>query len=225
MLGPAPIAPPPVVRREAVVIPPASRRFPGRTRSLSRLALSAKDITRSGGPAEPYAEALFALAKDRKATDAVEKDLEGLRDLARSNEEVSRLLRAPGLKRDERAKAIDALLAKAGAHDLTRNAAGVAAKRNRAFLLPAIADAFARRAAKARGEIRARVTTAHKLTAAQEKSVKAALKAAVGQDPILDLEVDESLLGGLKVRIGSKLIDASLKARLDAMNMMMKGAS
>lgn len=184
--------------------------------------MSASSNPFSAAAAEPYADALFALAGDAKAVDAVEKSLLGLRRLADENDAVSRLLRAPGLKRDERAKALDAILDKAGAHDLVRRTAGVAASRGRAFLLPAIAHAFEARAAKARGEVRAEVTTAHELTAAQKKSVAAALKKAIGKDPVIETRVDESLLGGIKVRVGSRLVDASVRARLDAVKQAMK---
>lgn len=181
------------------------------------------------GAAGRYALAFFELAKDAKALDAVEADCNLLDALVAGNAMVKALTASPLVRRDERGRAVAALVADMGAiapgaslHPLTGKFLGVAAANGRLGELPAMIAAFRSLLARERGEISAEVTSAHKLTAAQVKALAAKLKAMVGRDVNLNAQVDESLLGGLVVKIGSRMIDSSLKTKLNNLQVAMK---
>jgi F-type H+-transporting ATPase subunit delta len=118
---------------------------------------------------------------------------------------------------------IAAVAAKLGLDGLTTNFLGVLAANRRLAALPAIIRDFNNLAAARRGEISARVTAAHPLSAAQQKALGAKLKAGLGRDVALDITVDPAILGGLIVRVGSRMIDSSLKTRLDSLGQALKG--
>lgn len=174
--------------------------------------------------AERYAQALFELAKDESSLDAVAGDLDVIVKLIGSNPDFARLVNSPVIGRDQKAAAMAEILEKAGADKLTRNFVGVTAHNRRLFLLPHIAKAFSQLLAKHRGEISAEVKTAHPLNDAQIADLKATLKAAYGKDPLLNVTVDPSLLAGLVVKVGSKMIDSSLKTKLNALKTVLTEA-
>lgn len=174
--------------------------------------------------AERYAEALFELAAEAKAVEAVEADLAQLEEMLRESADLKRVAMSPLYEADEKAAALTAVADKAGFNELTRKFLGMAAKNRRARELPDIIAAFAALAAAARGAVRANAVTATELSDADMKALKASLKKALGRDVEIDAKVDPSLIAGLKVMVGSRLFDSSLKSRLQGLRAAMKEA-
>lgn len=164
--------------------------------------------------ADRYALALFELAQEENALDAVAGDLKGLAALIGESADLARLVNSPVFSRDQQAAAMAEILDTAGAAPLTKKFVGLVADNRRLFMLPQIGRAFAGLLAKQRGEISADVKTAHALNDAQLADLKATLKAAYGKEPQLTVTVDPSLIAGLIVKVGSKMIDSSLKTKL-----------
>jgi F-type H+-transporting ATPase subunit delta len=175
------------------------------------------------GLADRYAAALFDLADERKELDAVAGDLQGLRTLLRDSGDLRRLIRSPVLSRDEQGKAIAAIAQQARIAPLTRNFLGLLAQNRRLFALPDMIESFLARLAERRGEVTAQVTAAQDLTPAQREAVNEQLRKAVGRKVAVDIRVDPSLLGGLIVKVGSRMVDASLKSKLHRLQLAMKG--
>jgi F-type H+-transporting ATPase subunit delta len=182
--------------------------------------VSSTDI---GAIAERYAAALFELAEQEKALEAVETDLKALKGMIAESRDLQTVLRSPIIGRAEQGAAVTALASKAKWHKLSKNFLGLLARNRRLFALPGIIDAFLARLAAKRGEVTAKITSATALSAAQKKSLTTALKKAMGQDVLLDLEVDPSLLGGMVAKVGSRMIDASLKTKLQQLTLALKG--
>ena len=174
------------------------------------------------GVADRYAGALFELCTTAAKIKATEKDLNALNKSLSDSEDLTRLIKSPVFSTEDQVRAIDALLAKSKISDVTANFIRVVAKNRRLFVLPAIIESFSRMAADSRGEIAGDVTSAVKLTAAQRTELKAALKAKVGKDVALNEIVDPSVLGGLIVKVGSQMIDTSIRTKLSSLKMMMK---
>ena len=183
----------------------------------------ASDKRVTGAIAERYATALYELADGDKALDAVADDLTSLREIIAGSDDLLRMLRSPLLQRDEQAKAMTAILEKAGGSDLTRRLVGVVAENRRLFALPAIIDAFLRQLAERRGEVTAEVTSAVKLKDKQIEAVTDALKKSVGGKVAVDLKVDPALIGGLVVKVGSRMVDSSVRTKLQKLQLAMKG--
>lgn len=175
------------------------------------------------GLADRYAAALFDLADERKALDAVAGDLQSLRAMLRDSADLRRVIRSPVLSRDEQGKAMAALADKAQVSPLTRNFLGLLAQNRRLFALPEMIEGYLRRLAEARGEVTAHVLTAQDLSPQQRDAVNEQLRKAVGRKVAVDVEVDPSLLGGLVVRVGSRMVDASLRSKLHRLQLAMKG--
>lgn len=172
-----------------------------------------------------YASALFDLAKDEKKIAEVEKDLATFQALYGESEDLARLVRSPVIASDDQGRALDAVLSKAGVSALTSNFFKLIAKNRRLFAADDMARAFKALAARDRGEVSAEVSSAHPLSDEQTADLKATLKASVGKDVTLSTKVDPSLLGGLVVKIGSRMIDSSLKTRLANMKAAMASAN
>ena len=175
-----------------------------------------------------YASALYDLARDQKAVPAVEADLVKFATLIDSSPDLQRLVRSPVFSADDQAKAVGAVLAKAGVGGIAANFLKLIAKNRRLFAVSDIIKSFRAIAAKDRGEVVAEVTSAHALTDAQTADLKATLqgfvlKQALGKDITLHSKVDPSLLGGLVVKVGSRMIDSSLKTKLSTLKVAMKG--
>jgi F-type H+-transporting ATPase subunit delta len=170
-----------------------------------------------------YATALFELARDSKTIDAVEASLANVRAALEQSEEFARLVASPLVSRQDAARAVAATADLLGADGTTRNFLGVLADNRRLAQLPAIIRAFRALAANHRGETTAEVTSAHPLSAAQVDALKQQLRARIGRDVAIDLSVDPTLLGGLVVKIGSQMIDSSIKTRLNTLAHAMKG--
>lgn len=172
--------------------------------------------------ARPYASALFDLAKADDSVAAVEQGLDKLLALANESPDFARFLRSPVINTEEKAQAMHVLLSKANPHTTVGNFVKVVARSGRLFALPAIIAAFKERAAGHRGEVTADVTSAVALSADQIKTLADTLKAKIGKSVTLNQHVDPSLIGGLVVKVGSQMIDSSLKTKLTAMKIAMK---
>nr|WP_310523529.1 F0F1 ATP synthase subunit delta [Polymorphobacter sp.] len=170
-----------------------------------------------------YATALFDLAIDGNGLDAVSVSLATLKDALAQSADLQSLTNSPMVNRKAAAAGIAAVAASLGLDKLTTSFLGVLANNRRLATLPTIIRDFAALAAARRGEISARVTAAHPLTAAQQKALSAKLKAGLGRDVALDITIDPAILGGLIVRVGSRMIDSSLKTRLDSLGQALKG--
>lgn len=175
------------------------------------------------GLAERYAAALYELADEGKALDRVASDLRSLAKALDESADLTRLIRSPVLGRQEQGRAVKAILDQMGADPLTQKFLGLVAQNRRLFALPAMIKAYLTELARRRGEIAADVTSAQPLSAAQAEAVTAALRQAVGSKVSVETRVDPSLLGGMVVRVGSRMVDSSLKTKLQKMELAMKG--
>ena len=183
----------------------------------------ASEATGVASLAERYAAALFELADEQHQLDAVAGDLRELRAMLHESPDLDRLLRSPVLSREEQAQAIAALAERAGLSKLTKDFLGVVAGNRRLFAVPAMIDAYLNQLAERRGEVTAEVTTAQPLNDAQQNTLGEQLRRAVGRRITIDLKIDPSLLGGMIVKVGSRMIDGSLKSRLHRLQLAMKG--
>lgn len=179
--------------------------------------------TEQGGLAQRYAAALLELAEDKHALDAVSADLVALGHMIADSSDFQKLISSPLMDRTDQARAIGAVAKAAGFGDLTQRFLGLVAANRRSFALPAIVKSFQKMLADKRGEVAAEVTAAHALTDAQKAAVSDAIKRVVGGKVSIDMKVDPSLLGGLIVRVGSRMIDGSVKTKLQKLQLAMKG--
>lgn len=170
-----------------------------------------------------YAIALFELAKDARAVDAVEASLGRLRDALTDSGELKRLVSSPLVSRAEAERAVAAIAAPLELDPTTRNFLGVLAQNRRLGQLSAVIRDFRRLAAQWRGETTAEVVSAHPLDAGQVDALQQSLRQRVGREVSVDLSVDPELLGGLVVTIGSQRIDSSIRTRLNTLAHAMKG--
>ena len=170
-----------------------------------------------------YATALFALAQDKKSLDKVAGDLDSLGRAVAESGDLKAFLNSPVISRNDAKGAVAALAKKMKLNALTANTLGVLADNRRLAELPAVIRAFGSLLSAHRGEVRAEVASAFPLTDAQVDAVTANLKKRVGSDVTVSTKVDPSLLGGLVVRIGSQMIDSSIKTRLNSLATAMKG--
>jgi F-type H+-transporting ATPase subunit delta len=171
-----------------------------------------------------YAQALFDLASDEKRVAAVEADLKSLKAAIADSRDLRVLLASPAFSAEDKGKGLAAIAAKAQFDPVTRKFLGLLAANRRAAALSATITAFEALAAKARGAVSAQVTTAVPLSAAQSLGVAAALRQALGKDPEIETRVDPAILGGVKVQVGSRLFDASLRSKLDSLKFALKRA-
>lgn len=174
------------------------------------------------GVAERYASSLFDLAREAGSIDAVSADLDRFQALLEESGDLKRLVASPVFSAEEQQRAISAISAKAEFSGLVANFLKVVAANRRLFALPGMVRAFRQIAAEHRGEVTAEVTSAHALTAAQEKELKSALKGVTGKDVAVAVTVDPSLLGGLIVKVGSRQIDTSLRTKLSTLKLALK---
>jgi F-type H+-transporting ATPase subunit delta len=174
------------------------------------------------GVAQRYANALFELALDQNALPAVEADLDRFAALIDESSDLKRLVRSPVFSTAEQVRAVDAVLSKDQIGGIVANFIKVAAGNRRLFAVPEIIVAFKRLAARQRGEVAAEVTSAEPLTEKHIADLKAALKTSLGKDVSLLTHVDPSLIGGLIVKVGSRMIDGSLRTKLNSLKLAMK---
>ena len=169
-----------------------------------------------------YATALFELANDAKAIDMVEASLMRVRAAIGQSTEFAALIASPIVSRADAAKGVAAAAEMIDVDDTTAKFLGVLAQNRRLSQLPAMIRAFRALAANHRGETTAEIISAHPLTDAQVDALKTGLRARVGREVAVDLSVDPALLGGLVVKIGSQMIDSSIRTRLNSLAHKMK---
>lgn len=170
-----------------------------------------------------YATALFELATENKAIDTVESSLATLKQAISESDDLSALTSSPVVSREDAGKAIAAAAASMELDQLTTNVLGVLAANRRLDQIPALVRAFTTLSSGHRGEVTAEVTSAHPLADGQIDALKAQLKKRVGSDVSVSTQVDPDILGGLVVKIGSQMIDSSIKTRLNTLSQAMKG--
>lgn len=195
----------------------------GRIPFFRGAASLAGEDTSLSGLAGRYAIALLDLADEQKQLDAVAGDLGGLKAVIAKSEDLRRLIRSPLFSRDQQAKAIAAVLDKGGIGALTRRFVLVVARNRRLFALPQMIDAYLAELARRRGEVTARVTSAVELSDGQRQALVESLKSEIGAKVQVEVTVDRSLIGGLIVRVGSRMIDSSLRSKLQRLQLSMKG--
>lgn len=176
----------------------------------------------TSGVANRYAVALFELARENDTLGDVERDLGMLDDMLKSSDDLTRLVRSPVFQREDQIRALDAVFAKAGITGTVANFAKLTARNRRLFALPDMIRAFRALLAAHRGEATADVISAEPLAEAHLAALKEALKEATGKDVQVNRSVDPSLLGGLVVKLGSRMIDTSLKTKLNSLRIAMK---
>ncbi len=176
----------------------------------------------STGIAGRYATAVFDLAKEGKALPALEKDVDVLEATLADSADLQTLLSSPLYSREEQGAAIAAIAKKMKLSKSTSNVLALMASKRRLFVLPQLLSSLRERIAAHKGEVTAEVTSAKALNKAQTESLAKTLKAQVGADVKIKATVDESIIGGLIVKVGSKMIDTSIKSKLNALQNTMK---
>ena len=175
------------------------------------------------GLAGRYANAIFELAQEEKSVEALERDFNALRSLIEQNPDLASVVRAPVFSRDQQGRVMKAVLEKMGAARLTTTFILTMAAKRRLFILNDVFRSFDRLVAKLRSEVQAHVTSARALSAAEIQELKTVLKAKLGREPRLETKVDPTLLGGLVVKVGSRMIDSSLRTKLNGFRAAMRG--
>jgi F-type H+-transporting ATPase subunit delta len=186
--------------------------------------LPAPNAIQTSETARRYAQALFDLAQEQGQLAAVHKDFSAFVAAARASGDLHKLLVSPAFPRDAKVSALGAVAAKAGYSALFAKFLGMIASNGRARDIPGAQLAFDRLYARQRGVQRAVVRTAQEMTGAEKARIESLLARLVGGEVELTSEVDASLIGGIQLRLGSKLVDASVARKLDRMNTAMKGA-
>ncbi|MCE0505652.1 MULTISPECIES: F0F1 ATP synthase subunit delta [unclassified Roseivivax] len=176
----------------------------------------------SSGIAERYAAAVFDLAQEANALDTLEANIDDLAQALVDSTDLRDLIHSPVYSRDTQEKAITAIASKMGLMDVLKNTLGLMASKRRLFVLPALIAQLRERIAGAKGVVTAEVTTATELSSEQSAKLAQTLKAQVGRDVEIKTTVDESLIGGLVVKVGSKMIDTSIRSKLHSLQNAMK---
>jgi len=183
----------------------------------------ASEATGVSGLAGRYATALFDLADQQQALDAVAADLLKLRQMIEESPELARLIRSPVLSRDVQARAMATITEKAELSTTVRNLVGVVAQNRRLFALTGIISGYLALLAARRGEVTAEVTAAQALTKGQLTAINEQLNRAIGSKVAVDVRVDPAIIGGLVVKVGSRMVDGSLRTKLTRLQLAMRG--
>ncbi len=184
--------------------------------------MAAQD-TGLSGLADRYGAALFALADERGQLDHVATDLGRLQILIGTSADLRALLRSPVLSRVDQARALAAVLERLGINPIVKNLTGLMAKNRRLFALERTITAYRERLARHRGEVAAEVISAIPLKPEHLQAVRDSVKRVVGRDVTLDAKVDPTLIGGLIVKVGSRMLDNSLRTKLQNLELALKG--
>ncbi len=171
-----------------------------------------------------YSTALFELADENQALDTVASDLATLKQILAESADLRRLVRSPVISRADQARAMAAVLDSAGVSDLTKRFVGLAATNRRLFAIGGMIDGFLAMLAKRRGEVTASVTSAQPLSDAQRQAVIDALKASIGANVLVNTSVDPELIGGMIVKFGSRMVDTSVRTKLNKLQLAMKAS-
>jgi F-type H+-transporting ATPase subunit delta len=184
--------------------------------------VAATSETVSGVPGR-YAGALLELARDANEVDRIGADLARFQSLLDESEELRRLVRSPVFSSEDQLAALEAICAQAGIGGLALNFIRLVTRNRRLFAISDMIKAYRALVAQARGEVAAEVTSAEPLAEARLNELKAAIKSAIGRDVDLSLKVDPAILGGLVVKVGSRMVDNSLRTKLQNLRIAMKG--
>jgi F-type H+-transporting ATPase subunit delta len=176
------------------------------------------------GVAGRYATALFELALEEKVLDKVRADLDRFDEMIAASDDLKRLVKSPVFTAEEQLKALVPILQKAGIDGVAGNFIKLVTSNRRLFALPQIVRAFGALVAKYKGEVSASVTVAEQLSDAHLKSLKDALNALTGKEVDLQVDVDPAIIGGLVVKLGSRMVDTSLRTKLNSIKTAMKEA-
>jgi len=174
------------------------------------------------GMAGRYATALYELALEARALDPVKADLDRFDALIEASQDLNRLVRSPVFSAEEQEKALAAIMQKAEIGGLAAKFIGLVAKNRRLFALREMVKAFRALVARHKGETRAEVTAAEPLSETHLNALKAALNSTTQKEVALDIRIDPAILGGLIVKLGSRMVDASLKTKLNSIKLAMK---
>lgn len=185
--------------------------------------MAAEDSTVSGVSGR-YATALFELARDDKNVDAIKADLDKFDALLNESADLKRLVRSPVFTADEQGKALASVMAKAGIGGTTAKFLQVLTANRRLFAVADVIRAFRALVAKFKGEATADVTVAEQLNDKNLDALKSALKSVTGKDVALNVTVDPSIIGGVVVKLGSRMVDSSLRTKLNSIKNAMKEA-
>ncbi len=176
----------------------------------------------STGIAARYATAMFELAKESKKMPALEKDIAELSATMDSSDDFNALIHSPLYSREEQASAVTAIAKKMKLSPVVGNTLTLMAQKRRLFVLPQLVATLRDLIAEDKGEVTADVISAKALTKAQSDKLAAKLKAKFGKTVTIHASVDETLIGGLIVKVGSKMIDTSIRSKLDSLQNVMK---
>ncbi len=183
----------------------------------------AQHETHVSGVAGRYASALFSLAQDDRQTEAVAQSLAELDTLVAESADLARLVRSPVFSAAEQLRALDAVLAREGVTGIAANFVRLVTVKRRLFYLRDMIAAYRKIYDASRGVTRAEVTSARELSDRNLADLKDQLKSASGgKDVDLDVKIDPSIIGGLIVRLGSRMVDGSLRTKLNAIRLAMK---
>ena len=182
----------------------------------------ASETTGVYGLAARYAAALFDLADERRMLDEIASDLRQLQAMLQGSGDFLRLIRSPVLSRDQQGKAVGVLAERAGLSPLVRDFLAVVARNRRLFAVPAIIEAFLAKLAARRGEVNAQVTAAQALNEAQLGALNEQLRRSIGSRVSVDVRIDPGLIGGMIVKVGSRMVDGSIKSKLQRLQLAMK---
>ncbi|MFO1151453.1 MAG: F0F1 ATP synthase subunit delta [Alsobacter sp.] len=182
----------------------------------------AEENTTVSGVAGRYATALFELAKDTGAIDAVGRDLDTFDRLVQSQPDLHRFVRSPVFTAEEQVKALKPILDKAGIGGLAANFLLLVATKRRLFSVQDMVRGFRALVDEANGVVRAQVTVAEQPSEKVLGDIKQALKEVAGDKVAVDVKVDPAIIGGLVVKLGSKMVDASLRTKLNGIRTAMK---
>jgi len=171
-----------------------------------------------------YATALFELARDERCIDTVKADLDSFEVMLTENPDLMRLVRSPVFSAEEQLRALTAVLGRAGISSVAANFLKVLTANRRLFAVADVIRAFTALVAKFRGEATADVTVAESLSDRNLDALKTALKSVTGKDVSLNVKVDPAIIGGLVVKLGSRMVDSSLRTKLNSIKHAMKEA-
>nr|WP_285671405.1 F0F1 ATP synthase subunit delta [Limibaculum sp. NKW23] len=169
-----------------------------------------------------YATALFDLAQEQDALERVETDIGALKAAIGESADLRLLIQSPLYGRDQQARAMATITDRMGLGPITANLIGLMAYKRRLFVLPAVAEIFTALLAEHRGEVTAKVTAARLLSDAQIEALKTTLRAKLEREVKLDIMIDPAIIGGLIVKVGSRMIDTSIRSKLAGLQNAMR---
>lgn len=183
----------------------------------------AQEETVVSGMAGRYAQALFSLAQEHKATDAVGADLARFGKMLAESADLSRLVKSPAFSAEQQGKALGAVLDKAGIGGLAGNFLRLLAQKRRLFAVEDMIAGYSSLSDAAKGVARAKITVAHPLSDDQKRAIEDALRAITGGKSVdMSVKVDPAIVGGLVAQLGSRMYDGSLRTKLNAIRTRMK---